>query len=174
MSTPSPLPPLLLTEAILKLIGGSIFFISPTTILKNLHSPPYPLSSISLIQSLGTQTIAFSIPLFLAARADSASVKSRRIVYWAVLGREGLLGAGLLAQIGWSWVGEWKRGKERSGDGEFKALEEGRAAEKRWGVEDENLAATILRRGLWMWVAELVPFVVGRMWILRYRREWFD
>lgn len=30
-----------------------------------------------------------------------------------------------------------------------------------------------LRRGMWLWVAELVPFIVGRAWVLGARPEWF-
>ncbi|KAF2251251.1 hypothetical protein BU26DRAFT_563193 [Trematosphaeria pertusa] len=93
-STRSPLPTLLLTEAVLKLLGGAIFFLSPTSVLKNLASQPYSPASLSLIRSLGTQTIAFSVPLFLSARSDAKSVGSRRIVYWGLLAREGVLALG--------------------------------------------------------------------------------
>ncbi|KAJ4305885.1 hypothetical protein N0V90_001418 [Kalmusia sp. IMI 367209] len=65
-----PLRTLFLTEAILKVIGGTIFLFAPSTILKNLSFPPYSMLSTSLIRNLGTQTLAFSIPLFLAARTD--------------------------------------------------------------------------------------------------------
>lgn len=167
MSSPSPLATLFLTEAILKVIGGSIFFISPSTILKNLQSPPYPPISLCLIRSLGTQTIAFSIPLFLAARSEG---KSKRIVYWTLLGREGLLGLGLLAQVGWSYFSEWR---EQHEEVDVKALEEGFAAEKRGQKEDEQLEVLKLRKGIWLWTAELVPFIVGRIWILKQREAWF-
>ncbi|KAF2658644.1 hypothetical protein K491DRAFT_713358 [Lophiostoma macrostomum CBS 122681] len=170
---PSPLPTLFLTEAVLKIIGGSIFFFSPATILKNLASPPYAPSSVSLIRSLGTQTIAFSIPLFLASRSDAVSVRSRRLVYWTMLAREGVLGLGLGWQILEGWWGERCLGVG-DGDEDAKALEEGLVGESRVRAEDEGLGSRKLRRGMWIWIAELVPFVVGRLWVLGWRGEWFE
>ncbi|KAF2475102.1 uncharacterized protein BDR25DRAFT_310557 [Lindgomyces ingoldianus] len=168
----SPLRTLFLTEAVLKVMGGSIFFFAPSTILKNLSEPPYPVTSLSLIQALGTQTLAFSIPLFLAARIDSTSIKSRRIVYYTLLGREALLAFGLLAQIGWSYLRGW-RGGRRDSIRSVEELEEGLVSDRRGTKEDEKKALEMLRRGLWLWVAEVAPFVVGRMWILGFRKEWF-
>jgi hypothetical protein len=43
----------------------------------------------------------------------------------------------------------------------------------RGGEEDRMVEGGGLRRGLWLWVAELVPFVLGRMWILGTRPAWF-
>ncbi|KAH7132209.1 hypothetical protein B0J11DRAFT_521084 [Dendryphion nanum] len=152
---PTPLPFLFRTEAILKVLGGVIFLLSPATILQNLQTAPHHPTSLSLIRSLGTQTLAFSIPLFLAARNDATSVRSRRIVYLAVLGREGLLAV-------------------ENVDEDDKALEEGYGLVRRAKEEDEGFANRKLRRGLWLWVAELVPFIIGRVWILRSRSEWFE
>lgn len=174
----SPLPALFLTEAVLKVIGGSIFFFSPATILRNLVFPPFSKASLSLIKSLGTQTIAFSIPLFLAARSDPASVKSRRIVYWTILGREGLLGLGLLAQIGWIHFKGWREERSISDDATIgereRLLEEGLRRDVEGEKEDRVMESRRLRKGLWLWIAELVPFVVARIWILQRRMEWFE
>ncbi|KAF2262961.1 hypothetical protein CC78DRAFT_569372 [Lojkania enalia] len=173
----SPLPTLFLIEAVLKVIGGSIFYFSPSTILKQLQVPPYPQTSLSLIQSLGTQTLAFSIPLFLTARSDEKSCGCRRLVYWMMLGREGLLAAGLLGQIGWSYVTEWGSGDRegvgrKKGEKDARRLEEGmKISGSEEGVEEE--AVQKLRRGLWLWVVELTPFVLGRIWVLGWRGEWF-
>ncbi|KAF2809434.1 uncharacterized protein BDZ99DRAFT_28486 [Mytilinidion resinicola] len=141
MPPPSPLPSLFLAEALLKVAGGAYFLLSPTTILTLTSTPPFPASARMLIQHLGSQTLAFSVPLFLAARSTPRAVASRRIVYWAVLAREGFLMGTLLWQI-WGFDG----GRE----GEF------------------------TREGLWRWVAELAPFVVGRVWVLGWRGEWFE
>jgi len=189
----SPLPALFKTEGILKVLGGSVFLFSPTLILQNLTSSPYPSSSLSLVQTVGTQTLAFSIPLFLASRADIASVKSRKIVYYALLAREGFLGLGLLGQLGMSYAREWRRsgnkpGPKRSTKERLLALARKPASDEfimpgGWGAEEdsedmkvllEREAQERLRRGLWLWVAELVPFVVGRLWILSYRENWFN
>lgn len=161
--TSSPLRALFLTEAALKLIGGSIFLFAPTTVLKNLTSSPYPPSSVALVRNFGTLTLAFSVPLFLAARQDAASVKSRRIVYWGLLAREGFLAVGLVGQIVWSWAPEEKD------DMGARALEEGLVEEK----EGESAELRRLKRGLWVWVVELVPFVIGRAWVLQRRGQWF-
>jgi hypothetical protein len=169
----SPLRTLFITEGILKVLGGAIFFFSPSTILQQLQEPPYGLSSLSLVQSLGIQTIAFSIPLFLAARRDEASLKSRKIVYWALLGREGFLALGLLGQIGWNYfVPGWAKSSIEVEYGEARALEEGygRVNNRR---EDLALHLKYLRRGLWLWILELVPFVVGRIWVLKWKAHWF-
>ncbi|KAF2710185.1 hypothetical protein K504DRAFT_501457 [Pleomassaria siparia CBS 279.74] len=193
----SPLPKLFIAEGILKVLGGSIFFFSPTLILKNLAAPPYNASSLSLIQSMGTQTLAFSIPLFLAARGDFASAKSRKIVYCALLAREGFLGLGLLGQLGLSYAKEWWRGgfvgsaeagprrttKERlmalarsaPSTGDFVmpgGWEEEEGEDVKVLLEREEQER--LRCGLWLWVAELAPFVIGRAWILSSKGSWFD
>lgn len=94
---PSPLHSLFLTEAILKVLGGATFILFPSAISKNLAAPPYTTLSTSLIRSLGTQTIAFSIPLFLAARSGTLGKEGRRSVYWTVLAREGFLIMGLFS-----------------------------------------------------------------------------
>ncbi|KAF2490810.1 hypothetical protein BU16DRAFT_621511 [Lophium mytilinum] len=140
----SPLPTLFLTEALLKVAGGAYFLLSPSTILGLTSVPPFPASSLTLIQHLGSQTLAFSIPLFLASRNTPQAIASRRIVYWAVLAREGFLMTTLLWQI-WKFEG----GGEGRREGEF------------------------TREGLWRWVAELAPFVVGRVAVLGWRGEWF-
>jgi hypothetical protein len=167
----SPLSTLFPIEGILKIIGGSIFILYPSTILKNLQEPPYPATSLSLIRSLGTQTIAFSIPLFLAAKSRQPSVK--RGVYLTLLGREGLLALGLFAQIGWSFVAERYARKGGPGDDEIAALEEGNALEIKGRRDDQQAATQKWRRGSWFWIAELVPFIMGRIWILTRRDIWF-
>lgn len=165
----SRLRTLFLTEAFLKLLGGAIFILSHTTILKKLAFPPYDSLSVSLIRNLGTQTIAFSIPLFLAARRDAVSVGSRRIVYWTLLAREGCLMVGILGQMGWAWLqGD---GDE---DGVDRAVEEGLVQKQRDEVEDRGLQRHRLAKGMAWWVAELLPFVVGRLWVLGSRRTWFE
>ncbi|KAF2123114.1 hypothetical protein BDV96DRAFT_561984 [Lophiotrema nucula] len=177
-SSPSPLPTLLLTEALLKLLGGTLFLLSPATILKNLMQPPYPDPSLSLIRSLGTQTLAFSVPLFLASTRRFRGPGVRRVVYWTLLAREGILAAGLLGQIVYLRYQEWCATREpESGVGkdvDVKALEEGRAGETAREARDRREERKILKRGLWLWVAELVPFVVGRIWILEMKPGWFD
>lgn len=157
-----------LAEAILKALGGAIFILFPTTILHNLSNLPFSPVSVSLVKSLGTQTITFSIPLFLASRSRSLDSEARKLVYWSVLAREGFLLAGLLGQILELQIG-WV---DSSMDIE-RRLEEGREMEAR--SEKENMAEAMgkLRKGLWFWIAELVPFVVGRVWILKWRSEWF-
>jgi hypothetical protein len=149
MPSTSPVPTLFLTEALLKVAGGLYFLLSPSTILSLTSTPPFPASSLSLIQHLGSQTIAFSIPLFLAARNTPQAVASRRIVYWAVLGREGLLMATLLWQI-WGFRGDGEGKKRGHGEGGF------------------------TEKGLWRWVGELAPFVVGRAWVLGWRGSWLE
>lgn len=168
----SPLRALFFTEAFLKVVGGTIFILSPSTILKNLISPPYPPISELLIRSLGTQTLAFSIPLFLAARNEKISVQSRRIVYWALLARESFLAVGLLGQLGASYLEEWNKDKEDEGV-RVRALEEGLAVELSQDEQVKVGDVEKLRRGMWIWVAELVPFVVGRLWVLQKRDQWF-
>lgn len=170
-----PLQNLFLVEAVLKVMGGSIFFFSPTTILKNLTSAPFSATSISLIRSLGTQTVAFSIPLFLVSwnigRLGSRS--SRKLVYWTLLAREGFLALGILAQIAASHFKELSRRGETSEGADAAALEEGLVKDRRGEEEDALVEERRLRKGLWYWVAELMPFVVGRLWILRRREDWF-
>lgn len=164
----SPLRTLLLTEGILKLISGTIFILSPSTILKNLTSTPYSPVSTSLIRAFGTQTLAFTIPLLLAARGDTRSLGSRKIVYWACLAREGFLTVGLLGSM---LALRWERtGRELN----ERAAEEGRVTEKRGREEDEAEGKRKLLHGMWLWVAELVPFVVGRACILGWRSDWFE
>lgn len=168
----SPLRTLFFAEAVLKLIGGAIFIISPTTILKNLTLSPYSSISTTLVRSLGTQTLAFSIPLFLAARKDRASAGSRRVVYWALLAREGFLMAGLVGQAGALYLwGDQPSGKESA---DPRAVEEGLAREELSVVEDRKLEQRILTQGIRLWVAELVPFVAARMWVLGWRQNWFE
>ncbi|KAF2185840.1 hypothetical protein K469DRAFT_707519 [Zopfia rhizophila CBS 207.26] len=137
----SPLPTLLYTEAVLKVLDGTMFIVSPTTVLKNLTTPPYTPTSISLIQNLGTQTLAFSIPLFLASYNTSTARASRKLVYYTVLAREGFLALELLGRIAWREDGEEVES--------VRALEWGeRKRGEAMQMERENRA--ILRRGLWM------------------------
>lgn len=133
-----PLGPLFLTEAILKVAGGLFFVLYPKHILSLMTSSP-TASSVGLIQNLGSQTLAFSVPLFLASRKDPQAIASRRIVYWAVLARESFLMGSILWQL---WRGESEMGG-------------------------------LTRKGLWNWVAELAPFVIGRIWILTWKPAWF-
>jgi len=202
----SMLPKLMITEGILKVLSGSLFFVSPVIILKNLLSPstsatapsPYPALSLSLIQSFGTQTLAFSIPLFLAARSDANSVRSRKIVYLSLLAHESFLGLGLLGQLGFSYGSEWWKhgfkpspnasgGKTSTRKERLMALARAKPTSGGYvmpgGWEEEGEDAKVvkdreeqekLRYGLWLWVAELMPFVLGRVWILRYKPGWFD
>ena len=168
----SPLRNLFLTEAILKVLGGASFILFPTTILKNLVAPPHTQISILLIRSLGTQTIAFSVPLFLAVRSwGGLSKEARRLVYWTLLAREGFLMCGFLGAIG--TIGFSGRGSGSDKDSAERELEEGKARDLRIAAEDEVVQQRRLRKGLWLWVAELVPFVVGRVWILTQKEEWF-
>lgn len=166
----SPLPTLFLTEATLKLISAAIFIASPPTILKHLVPAPYSPLSTSLIRAFGTQTLAFSVPLFLAARGGGK--ETRRIVYVAMLAREGFLAVGLVGEM----VGLWARGRKGGeGDGgKERAVEEGRVGEERAMGEEEDERRGVLIRGLGLWVAELVPFVFGRVWVLGWRGEWFE
>lgn len=166
---PSPLRTLFLTEAFLKLLGGAIFISSPSTILKNLTITPHDSVSKSLIRNLGTQTVAFSVPLFLAARQDAGSVGSRRIVYWTLFAREGCLMVGILGQLGWAWL----QG-DRDENEVARAVEEGLVQKKRDEVEDRELEKRKLAVGMAWWVVELLPFVVGRLWVLSSRRRWFE
>ena len=97
------------------------------------------------------------------------SVGSRRIVYWTLLAREGCLMVGILGQMGWAWMqGD---GDE---DGVDRAVEEGLVRKKRDEVEDRRLQRHRMVKGMAWWVAELVPFVVGRLWVLGLRRTWFE
>lgn len=100
------------------------------------------------------------------------------MVYWTLLGREGLLALGLLAQIGWSHFLDWRARKngveEEDREKESRLLEEGFGAERRARAEDENRAVKILRKGMWLWVVELVPFIVGRVWLLQRKGQWFE
>ncbi|PSN66222.1 hypothetical protein BS50DRAFT_635367 [Corynespora cassiicola Philippines] len=168
MTSPSPLRTLFLTEAVLKVLGGTFFFLSPATILGDLAQPPYSAATLTLMRNLGTQTLAFSVPLFLAARRDPDSVRCRKLVYWALLGREGFLGLGLLWQIGKGWWGERRKVREAE---EERGIEEGRG---KGVVGREVEEGKFLRTGLWIWVAELAPFVLGRVWVLGYRERWFE
>ena len=170
LSTESSLRTLFLTEGVLKVIGGAIFVFSPSSVLKSLTFAPYSVTSEALVRNFGTQTLAFSIPLFLAARSDTASVKSRKLVYWTLLAREGLLALGLLAQIGASYVRQ--RFETANEEVDIGAIEEGRAGTVRELREDKMVGSTKLKGGMWLWVAELTPFVVGRLWILT-KSDWF-
>ena len=172
MSSPmpsSPLHTLFLTEAILKILGGATFILFPSSILKNLIAPPYTPALTLLVRCLGTQTLAFSIPLFLAARSHGLGKEGRRLVYWSVLAREGFLMIGLLGGI----AGIWSRGRAQDGLRVERSLEEGKGGESRAAEEDQAVEQRMLQRGSWLWVAELVPFVVGRVWILTQKEEWF-
>jgi hypothetical protein len=171
MSSPTPpssLRTLFLAEAILKVFGGAIFIIFPSGILRNLTVPPYnPLCTL-LVRCLGTQTIAFSVPLFLGARSDTLSREARKMVYWSVLAREGFLIVGLLGGAAGGWFGGSRKRLEME-----RSLEEGKMREVRIDEEDMAVEESRLRRGVCFWVAELVPFVAGRVWILTQKKEWF-
>ncbi|KAF2644010.1 hypothetical protein P280DRAFT_504901 [Massarina eburnea CBS 473.64] len=169
MPTPSsPLPPLFQTEAILKLLSGATFLLLPTTILKNLTTAPYPAPSVALVRIFGSQTLAFSIPLFLAAREGA---EARRLVYWTLLAREGFLGAALVGQLVGSYGGEGEGGRE--GEERDRLLEEGSLG-GRDGEEDRRVGVGRLRCGVWGWmVVEVVPFVLGRGWVLGWKGDWF-
>lgn len=135
---PSPLGRLFFIEGILKVLGGLSFLVLPEYYLTKalpIIAPITP-SSISLFQSIGSQTLAFSVPLFLASRETPDAVASRRIVYWMMLARESFLAASILLQKG-DQAGGFTRGALRS----------------------------------WLW--ELSPFVIGRIWILLRKKEWF-
>lgn len=138
--TSSPLRRLFLIEGVLKVLGGLSFLVLPeyylTQALPITGVPPIAPSSITLFQSIGSQTIAFSIPLFLASRQTPEAIASRRIVYWALLARESFLFASILLQEG-----------------------------------DQEGGFT--RAALRSWLFELAPFVVGRIWILWMKKEWF-
>ncbi|KAF1951197.1 hypothetical protein CC80DRAFT_539095 [Byssothecium circinans] len=172
---PSPLPTLFLTEAVLKVLAGATFLLFPTSILQNLSPEPFSPSSLALVRSFGTQTIAFGIPLFLTARADAGT---RRLVYATLLAREGFLAVGLLGQVAGLYFGVGREGGGSGGEGEVEGqrerlLEEGRVGKERDGVEDRRVGEEMLRRGLGVWVVEVLPFVVGRVWVLGWRGEWF-
>jgi hypothetical protein len=86
-----------------------------------------------------------------------------------VLAREGFLMAGLLGAIATSWASNHSENAlsiERE-------LEEGKRQMVRAEEADKVSEEKKLRRGLWLWIAELAPFVVARLWILTQREEWF-
>lgn len=99
-------------------------------------------------------------------------------MYWAMLGREGVLAVALLAKIGWGYYLEWMGevgDRIGVGNGEReRLLEEGVMRDFTGEEEDKKIERRILRRGLWLWFAELAPFVVARIWILSAKREWFE
>jgi hypothetical protein len=169
LNSSSPLRTLFLTEAILKVLGGATFILFPSTIAQNLTALPCTPLSTNLLRGLGTQTVAFSVPLFLAAWSGTLSREGRRLVYWTVLAREGFLMAGLLGGIATSWI------SNHAGNtlGIERGLEEGKGQVVRAEEADKVSEEKKLRRGLWLWVAELAPFVVARLWILTQREEWF-
>ena len=84
---------------------------------------------------------------------------------------------GLLGQMGWLW---WRRRSGTDGlDGDegdeaARAVEEGLLGEKRNEAEDRGVEERKLVRGMGWWFAELVPFVVARVWVLGWKVEWFD
>ncbi|PVI04689.1 hypothetical protein DM02DRAFT_668889 [Periconia macrospinosa] len=177
MSPPIPLTTLFLTEGTLKLISGFTFILSPHSILKNLYPsspspsqhPSYPPVSVALTRIFGSQTIAFSIPLFFAARADK---RIKKLVYLTMLAREGCLAAILLGQltIGYFWEGKGEGvGTVEGGD---RILEEGRVGEVKGEGVRREMESVALRRGLWVWLAEVAPFVVARVAVLGWG-SWF-
>lgn len=138
MTSPSPLGRLFLIEGVLKVLGGLSFLVLPEYYLTKALpiTPPITPSSMSLFQNIGSQTLAFSVPLFLASRETPEAVASRRIVYWAILARETFLAVSILLQKG-DQQGGFTQGALRS------------------------------------WFLELAPFVIGRIWILLRKKEWF-
>ncbi|KAH9885885.1 hypothetical protein F4778DRAFT_488700 [Xylariomycetidae sp. FL2044] len=101
--TGSPLRTLLLTEGVLKFVGGLMFIVSPQTPLSVAIKNPIPPSSLLLVRLLGTQTFTLGIPMLLASRRTQAAVASRRIVYWTVFARDATLLAMLAVQY---WLGD--------------------------------------------------------------------
>jgi len=139
MTSPeSPLSMIFLVEGILKVLGGLAFLVLPKFCLTNalMINPPLTASSITLFQGIGSQTLAFSVPLLLASRNTPQAVASRRIVYWSIFARESFPLLSLLFQEG----------------------------------DQQGGFTTGALRG---WYAELTPFVVGRLWILLGKKEWF-
>jgi hypothetical protein len=92
-----PIRGLLLTEGTLKLIGGSIFILSPHTVLNMVMPSPCPPSALLLTQMLGTQTLTLGVCMLLASSTAPSAIASRRIVYWTVFTRD----AALIAVLGW-------------------------------------------------------------------------
>lgn len=166
-TSPLPLCTLLLAEAALKFFSGTFFLVSPSTILSRFSLPPHAPVATLLTRLLGTQTLAFAVPLFLAGRMDVGG-RGVRVVYWACLARETFLTVGLVGSMIGMWVGEKGEGVDE------RDIEEGQAGEKRGRVEDRVAARRMLVRGMGWWVAELVPFVVGRAWVLGWKGAWFD
>ena len=76
---------------------------------------------------------------------------------------------GVLGQMGWAWL----QG-DGNGDEVDRAVEEGLVRKKRDEVEDRVLERHRLAKGMAWWVAELLPFVVGRLWVMGSRRAWFE
>ncbi|KAJ3820485.1 hypothetical protein F5880DRAFT_1587945 [Lentinula raphanica] len=84
---------LFLVEGILKILSGLSFLLLPNYyLIKALPVvPPLTDSSVALFRSIGSQTLAFSIPLLLASRETPTAMASRRIVYWTMFSRETFL-----------------------------------------------------------------------------------
>ena len=76
---------------------------------------------------------------------------------------------GILGQLGWAWL----QG-DRDENEVARAVEEGLVQKKRDEVEDRELEKRKLAVGMAWWVVELLPFVVGRLWVLSSRRRWFE
>lgn len=93
----NPLPGLLATEGVLKLIGGFIFIFSPQRVLSLVMPAPIPSSALLLVRMLGTQTATLGVCLLLTSPTTSTAVMSRRIAYWTVFIRD----ASLIAVLGW-------------------------------------------------------------------------
>ncbi|KAK7185132.1 hypothetical protein DPSP01_000753 [Paraphaeosphaeria sporulosa] len=172
-SPSSPMRTLLLTEATLKLLSGTLFLVSPSAVLARLSPPPHTRVPTLLIRLLGTQTLAFAVPLFLAAGADMSG-PTRRVVYWACLARETFLAVGLVGMMARLYLDEGGRGEGGWEGVDERSVEEGMAGEKRGMVDDARAEGWVLFKGMGWWVGELVPFVVGRAWVLGWRGAWFD
>jgi hypothetical protein len=130
----------MLTEGVLKLIGGFIFIHSPRNILSLAMPQPFPSSSLLLVRMLGTQTATLGACLLLASAKTPAAVASRRTAYWTVFIRD----ATLVAVLGWQLL---------------------------FADVDQPLGLT--REGLRIWIAEISPFMIGHLWVLLRRPQWF-
>ncbi|KAI1389160.1 uncharacterized protein F4822DRAFT_271141 [Hypoxylon trugodes] len=136
----SPMRSLFLTEGVLKLIGGSIFMISPQTPLSVAVGAPIPPSALLLTRLLGTQTFTLGLSMLLASSRTPKAVPSRRIVYWTIFARDATLITVLALQL---WFG------------------------------DNTEALGFSPKGLRAWLAELMPFCLGHLWILITKPHWF-
>lgn len=84
----------------------------------------------------------------------------------------GLLGQ-MVGLLVWGRAGEMHGVHGGDDDGDVRAVEEGLVMERRGKGEDWKVERQKLVGGLGWWVAELVPFVVARVWVLGWKGEWF-